>query len=108
MYHLRFIHFASDEDISGKVDYEIEAHLETKEKMIIGNEIITWTNNSDRPLRAVYINLYMNAYKDKDTLFIKEFLKEIENRNGKEAREWVSRYLLQITPARHLQPIRIG
>lgn len=54
-----FYTFASDEDISEKVDYEIEAHLETNEKMIIGNEIITWTNNSDRPIRAVYINLYM-------------------------------------------------
>lgn len=82
-----FYTFASDEDISEKVDYEIEAQLETKEKIIVGNEIITWTNNSDRPLEAVYINLYMNAYKDKDTLFIKEFLKEIENRNGKEARD---------------------
>ena len=74
-------HTSASENISNGVNYEIKARLETKEKVIIGEEIITWTNMSLNPLSEIYINLYMNAYKNKDTLFVKEFLEDIEKLN---------------------------
>jgi len=80
-------HTSASENISNGVNYEIKARLETKEKVIIGEEIITWTNMSLNPLSEIYINLYMNAYRNKDTLFMKEFFEDIEKLKGKRARD---------------------
>jgi hypothetical protein len=46
-----------------KTDYEIKAELFPDTKLLIGNEIITYSNNSKDTLSWIYINLFQNLYK---------------------------------------------
>lgn len=46
-----------------KTDYSIKAEFFPETKMLIGNEIITYKNNSHDTLPTLYINLYQNLYK---------------------------------------------
>lgn len=46
-----------------KTDYDIYAEFFPDTKMLIGNETITFKNNSKDTLSRIYINLYQNLYK---------------------------------------------
>ena len=59
----------SHEGIPGKnyfqnrTDYAIKAEFFPDTKLLIGNEVITYKNNSPDTLSSIYINLYQNLYK---------------------------------------------
>ncbi|MCK4337329.1 MAG: M1 family metallopeptidase [Candidatus Aminicenantes bacterium] len=54
------------------VDYRIKAKLVPEEKAIIGYEILTWLNNSDTPVSELQFHLYLNAFKNNRSTFLKE------------------------------------
>lgn len=58
------------------VDYYIEATLDEKSRTINGREIVTVTNNSGRALPELWLHLYQNAYKDKNTELARSMAKE--------------------------------
>ena len=45
------------------VDYRIRATLDPVTHRIDGQERLGWRNRSDRPVRAVYLHLYLNAFE---------------------------------------------
>ncbi len=55
------------------VHYTIKARLDTEKHMLTGSERILYRNNSPDTLRLFYLHLYPNAYKSKNTQFIKDF-----------------------------------
>jgi hypothetical protein len=46
-----------------KVDYTIEATLDTSKKMLKGKEKLVYTNNSPDDLKELYFHMYWNAFK---------------------------------------------
>ena len=54
------------------VDYRIKAKLVPEEKAVIGYEILTWLNNSDTPVSELQFHLYLNAFKNNRSTFLKE------------------------------------
>jgi hypothetical protein len=54
------------------VDYRIKAKLVPAEKAVIGEEILTWLNNSDVPVSELHFHLYLNAFKNNRSTFMKE------------------------------------
>jgi hypothetical protein len=54
------------------VDYRIKAKLLPKDKAVIGQETLTWLNDSDQPVSELQFHLYLNAFKDENSTFMKE------------------------------------
>lgn len=53
-------------------DYNINARLDTLEHAVVGTEIVTWHNNSLSPALEIYFHLYLNAFSNSMTTFMKE------------------------------------
>ncbi|MHB8093356.1 MAG: M1 family metallopeptidase [Candidatus Aminicenantales bacterium] len=54
------------------VRYEISARLLPETKTVKGRESLTWTNTSAVPVSELPFHLYMNAFKNSRTTFMKE------------------------------------
>jgi hypothetical protein len=54
------------------VRYEIDAKLDPKNHVVDGEEKLTWRNRSDRPVAAVYLHLYLNAFEGPGSTFFTE------------------------------------
>jgi hypothetical protein len=54
------------------VDYRIKARLSTEEKTVFGEEILTWLNSGDVPVTELQFHLYLNAFKNNRSTFMKE------------------------------------
>lgn len=52
--------------------YDIRARLLPEEKKIEGREVLTWLNDSDVPVSELRLHLYLNAFKNSRTTFMKE------------------------------------
>ena len=55
-------------------DYEITASLDTKDHVLAGTEKIVYTNNSPDTLREFHMHLYANAFREKASPLIRDFL----------------------------------
>lgn len=53
-------------------DYHIDVKLIPEEKTILGNQILSWTNKTDTPVSELRFHLYLNAFKNNRTSFMKE------------------------------------
>ncbi|MFO7889675.1 MAG: M1 family metallopeptidase [bacterium] len=53
-------------------NYDIKVTLDTEEKQIKGTEILRWRNISNDAVRELQFHLYMNAFKNNKSTFIKE------------------------------------
>ncbi|MFP4081157.1 MAG: M1 family metallopeptidase [Candidatus Aminicenantes bacterium] len=64
------LHFAS----SAKhiVHYQIKAKLLPDEKAVAGEETLTWLNDSEELISELQFHLYLNAFKNNRTTFMKE------------------------------------
>jgi len=63
----------SEETLSDRVvNYQIEATLDPVKHTIDGKQKLTWRNRSDRPVRSVYLHLYLNAFRDGNSTFFTE------------------------------------
>ena len=54
------------------VKYRIEATLDPDKHTIDGRQQLTWRNRSDRPVSAVYLHLYLNAFEGAGSTFYTE------------------------------------
>jgi hypothetical protein len=54
------------------VNYDLKARLVPAEKMIQGSEVLTWLNDSDTPVSELQFHLYLNAFKNNRSTFMKE------------------------------------
>ncbi|MCD4748316.1 MAG: M1 family metallopeptidase [Thermoanaerobaculales bacterium] len=53
------------------VDYEIEVDLDPIEHRLRGSETIRWTNNTAEPTAALWFHLYLNAFANDHTTFMR-------------------------------------
>lgn len=58
---------ASDSYFQQYVHYTIRVRLDTDNHMLVGTETILYKNNSPDTLRNLYLHLYPNAYKNKES-----------------------------------------
>jgi len=63
------------------VDYKINATLDPVAHTVSGQEKLTWRNRSDRPIRVIYLHLYLNALESQGSTFLTE-----EQRRGRDQR----------------------
>lgn len=62
-----------DEPLSPRLaNYHIDVSLDTKTKKLTGSEIITWTNKSDDYIPDIRFHMYLNAFKNEQSTFMKE------------------------------------
>ncbi|MCH8016151.1 MAG: M1 family peptidase, partial [Acidobacteria bacterium] len=54
------------------LNYRIEVELDPLEKKVTGHEILTWRNQSGQALRDFCFHLYLNAFKNNRSTFIRE------------------------------------
>ena len=52
--------------------YKVEAALDWKEKVLDGQETLTWRNTGSAPTAELPLHLYRNAFKGPQSLFFKE------------------------------------
>lgn len=52
--------------------YTISVQLDTEKKQLQAEEILEWTNISPVPVSELQFHLYLNAFKDKNSTFMKE------------------------------------
>lgn len=61
--------------------YRIEAYLDADRHIIEGTERIDWYNSSHKPANQLYLHLYLNAFKNKQTVFMREEGFRLRNKN---------------------------
>ncbi|MEO7113905.1 MAG: M1 family metallopeptidase [Polyangiaceae bacterium] len=54
------------------VDYDIHAELDPVAHLVHGRETIVWRNVSNAPVHEIWLHLYLNAFKNEDSLFLSE------------------------------------
>jgi hypothetical protein len=54
------------------VSYDIQARLRPETRTVEGRQLLTWTNDSDRPVSELFFHLYLNAFKNNRTTFMTE------------------------------------
>jgi hypothetical protein len=64
---------AAEEYFQQSVRYAIHCRLDTRSHMLTGTERIVYTNNSPDTLAALYLHLYPNAFRSKQTALMKDY-----------------------------------
>jgi hypothetical protein len=54
------------------VDYRIQVRLQPETKGLAGQETVTWLNDSSVPVSELQFHLYLNAFKNNRSTFLKE------------------------------------
>ncbi len=54
------------------VNYRIKTKLSTEEKIVFGEETLAWLNTGDMPVSELQFHLYLNAFKNNRSTFMKE------------------------------------
>ncbi len=75
------------QEVEKIVNYRIKATLDINKRMIEGYEIINWRNRSSDEVKNLCFHLYMNAFKNNKTYFMKES-KGIHRGNELKDGEW--------------------
>ncbi|MBE0697949.1 MAG: M1 family metallopeptidase [Anaerolineaceae bacterium] len=65
-------HLSSGKTALAVASYRISVHLDPESKQLRGRETITYTNRTDRPMPDLMFHLYLNAFKNEETIFMKE------------------------------------
>lgn len=62
------------EPLSRRVaDYTIEARLDPSTHTVLGRQRLVWRNPSDTPAREIQLHLYLNAFANNRTTFLREY-----------------------------------
>ncbi|KAF1009377.1 MAG: hypothetical protein GAK28_00014 [Luteibacter sp.] len=54
------------------VSYRIQARLDAQHHVVEGRQQLTWRNRSDRPVSAVFLHMYLNAFENEGSTFLTE------------------------------------
>ncbi len=71
---LVFITAGWSQEWQQQVDYNIHVELDTAQKTLTGQLVMTYHNNSPKALDEIQMHLWNNAYKDKNSFFNKQNL----------------------------------
>ena len=77
--------------------YKIDARLDTTLHQITATETLTWTNLGASPVRALPFHLYLNAFKNETTLFMRSSRDELRDAAATDAGGWT-----------HVESVKIG
>lgn len=66
--------------------YTLRARLDEKEHGISGEGTVEWANASSRPAEELYVHLYLNAFKNNRSVFLRSPFSG--NRSGRGAEHW--------------------
>lgn len=69
------------------VDYHIQVSLRDDGQYLDGEQIITWTNPGKQQVTDMYLHLYPNAFKSKNTTFMQESGGQLRGDKAKPASE---------------------
>ena len=65
--------YLSDETLCDQIaNYTMDIRLDTERNLIIGSELLTWTNTSEKPTETMWFHLYWNAFQNNMSTFIRE------------------------------------
>ncbi len=79
-----------NEPLSPRIaNYKISVKLDTEEKMLTGTETLTWRNTSTDAIRELQFHLYLNAFKNTESTFIKEAGEGMSERVPKGGWGWI-------------------
>ncbi|SOE22434.1 Peptidase family M1 [Spirosomataceae bacterium TFI 002] len=82
-------------------NYDIDIKLDVKEKKLWGNEKLNWKNTSNDNIDKVQFHMYMNAFKDENSTFMKESGGKLRNdRLDKKENNWGNIYITSIKTER--------
>lgn len=63
----------ADQPLSQRlVYYQISVNLDTDKKMLYGEEVVSYLNNSEDPLPELYLHLYWNAFRNEKSYYIQK------------------------------------
>lgn len=75
-------------------NYDISARLDTEKKTVTAKQTLTWINNAKEPISELYFHAYMNAFKNKQSTYMKEshvsFLGEKDTIDTEAAWGWIN------------------
>jgi len=60
------------ERAEGVADYRISVTLDADKKQLHGHETVTWRNPSTDPVSDLWFHLYLNAFQNSNSTFMKE------------------------------------
>lgn len=66
--------------------YTLRARLDAAAHTVSGEGTLTWTNASSRPAPELYFHLYLNAFKNSESVFLRSAFSG--NRSGRGAKVW--------------------
>ncbi|KKN35869.1 hypothetical protein LCGC14_0779280 [marine sediment metagenome] len=96
------------EERISNVRYEIWVELDDQNKMLHGQENITWDNNTRDDVHDMWFHLYYNAFKNEKSTTIQESKEERFGGSGKEVKEgrwgWVDVTSIKLTDGPDLKP----
>ncbi len=73
------------------VDYSFKVRLFPEKRTVAGTELLRWKNNSEAEISELMFHLYVNAFKNEDTTFMKEALINLKKKpyfKSKEETGW--------------------
>jgi len=77
-------------------NYDIKVTLDTEKKQVTGTEVLHWRNISNDAVRELQFHLYMNAFKNNKTTFIKESGRSASRLRKKKGWGWIDINSLEI------------
>ncbi|AWV99124.1 M1 family metallopeptidase [Arcticibacterium luteifluviistationis] len=66
-------------------NYDIAVNLDTKAKTLTASQVLTWTNTSPVSVNELQFHLYLNAFRDKKSTFMKESGGKLRNDSFKKS-----------------------
>ena len=82
-------------------NYRIQARLDVDKKIVHGKQVLQWTNTSKEMLHEVQFHMYLNAFKNENSTFMKESGGRLRNdRMDKKKRNWGNIFLQSFTTSK--------
>ncbi len=105
MLFLPGLRLAAQPALSNRVSsYDIRVRLDTREKQLQGTEVVDWTNPSRDTVSELRFHLYMNAFKNNRSSFMKESGQQAGRRNRPGTWGWIDVRSMRLADGTDLTP----
>ncbi|MAB79389.1 MAG: hypothetical protein CMJ89_08545 [Planctomycetes bacterium] len=78
----------SERRIPDRADYQIEARLDGETKRLKGSLELRWTNNSGESVEDLWFHLYMNAFSNNRSTFMRESKGDVRKNEDEDGWGW--------------------
>lgn len=87
------------------VDYQIDVRLDATRKQLAGRERLVWRNPSAEPVSDLWFHLYLNAFKNSESTFMRESGGALRNdRMAQDSWGWIDLTSMRLSDGRDLLP----